>query len=36
MTSKGLAMLIAFSGFLKPFGRTTTGFHFWHFYNSAL
>jgi hypothetical protein len=28
-----LAMLIAtFTGFLKPLGRTTTGFHFGHFH----
>jgi len=30
MSSVGLAVLVAFSGFLEPFSRTTVGFHFWH------
>jgi hypothetical protein len=30
MISEGLAVLVAITGFFEPFGRTTTGFHFWH------
>jgi hypothetical protein len=30
MSSVGLAVLVAFTGFFEPFSRTTFGFHFWH------
>jgi hypothetical protein len=34
VTPERLAMLIAtFTGFFKPLGRTTTGFHFGHFHS---
>ena len=33
MISEGLSVFVAaFTGFFKPLGRTTTGFHFGHFH----